>query len=168
MNSKGLRMIVVLLLLCCGLSVYALTEGSTERLELDAAEVYKISYIAKLGERECINIENPAYVEQIVEAVNRLDLRKSKFKLAKAEVTQMSALAIICGDVFSGEPIESVCLVFVPENRVLVNGTETEGYYTADFAALLSLADEIGTETLQEDPYATGGMMIAFPEEMLE
>lgn len=168
MKNKGLLMIVLLLAFCCVLTGYAMTEGATERLEIDANEVNNVMYVANLQDGTAIDIDRPEYINRIVTELNDLELRKEDFKIAKDSLSQMSCLAMTCGDVNNPEDLEFNTVIFLPENRVLCSWGDKSGSYTVSHEHILLVADEIAEAVVNEDRYASGTLFIAFPEELLE
>lgn len=168
MKNKGLLMIALILAFCGVLSVYALTEGSVERLEIDANEVTSLSYVMTREEYDGVEITDTEYISQIVTEMNRLELRKANFKIKRAELDEMTGIMILKGDIFVGEKPDFVSLWFLPNNRVMAAWDGKEGLYTADYEQLDNLAEQFARETIQKDPYATAAIMFGIHEDMLE
>ena len=168
MKNKGLLMIVLLLAFCCVLTGYAMTEGATERLEIDADKVVSIDYVMAGEEHDGVEITDMAYIRQIVTEVNNLELRKANFKIKRSDLNEMTGIMILSGDVFAGEEPEFVSLWFLPDNRIIAAWDGKEGMFTADSTQLNELAEKLSCQTLLNDPYAKAAIMFGIHEDMLE
>ena len=168
MKNNGLLKFILVLAFCGVLSMYALTEGSIERLDVDASEVTHVSYVMAGEEYDGVEITDEEYIGQIVAEMNSLELRKANFKIKRAELDEMTGIMILKGDIFLGEKPDFVSLWFLPDNRVMAAWDEKEGLYTADYEQLDKLAEQFARETIQKDPYATAAIMFGIHESMLE
>lgn len=168
MKNNGLLKFILVLAFCGVLSMYALTEGSIERLDVDASEVTHVSYVMAGEEYDGVEITDEEYIGQIVAEMNSLELRKANFKIKRAELDEMTGIMILKGDIFLGEKPDFVSLWFLPDNRVMAAWDDKEGLYTADYEQLDKLAEQFARETIQKDPYATAAIMFGIHESMLE
>ena len=168
MKNNGLLKFILVLAFCGVLSMYALTEGSIERLDVDASEVTHVSYVMAGEEYDGVEITDEEYIGQIVAEMNSLELRKANFKIKRAELHEMTGMMILKGDIFLGEKPDFVSLWFLPDNRVMAAWDDKEGLYTADYEQLDKLAEQFARETIQKDPYATAAIMFGIHESMLE
>ena len=168
MKNKGLIMIALILAFCGVLSVYALTEGSTERIAVDADGITSLSYMTAGRANEDVEISDADYIHQIVAEINNLELRKANFKIKQSDLDEMSGIMILSGDVFAGEEPEFITLWFLPDNRVMAAWDGKEGLFNADYEQLDSMVSEMSAQTLRDDPYATAAIMFGIHEDMLE
>ena len=168
MKNNGLLKFILMLAFCGVLSMYALTEGSIERLDVDASEVTHVSYVMAGEEYDGVEITDEEYIGQIVAEMNSLELRKANFKIKRAELDEMTGIMILKSDIFLGEKPDFVSLWFLPDNRVMAAWDDKEGLYTADYEQLDKLAEQFARETIQKDPYATAAIMFGIHESMLE
>ena len=168
MKNKGLLKLFLILAFCGVLSVYALTAGSVVRLNVDTERVQNIIYCGNLKEGTGIDIDNPEYVEQIVTAMNQLELRKTDFKIRQDELAEMSCITFGYYDGVHIETMKIGSIILMPDNRLMLNWGTQSGCYNASHEKLSALVDALGHKTIETDRYATGGFMIAFPEDMLE
>ena len=168
MKNSGLLKLFLVLAFCGVLSVYALTEGSVERMNIDASEVMNISYVMAGKEHDGVEITDADYISQIVAEMNSLELRKANFKIKRAELDEMTGIMILKGDIFAGEKPEFISLWFLPDNRVMAAWDNEEGLFTADYAKLDEMAEQFARQTIQKDPYAAAAITFGIHESMLE
>ncbi len=169
MKNNGLLKLFLVLAFCGVLSVYALTEGSIERLELDAKRVADISYVDYAFSENSARITEPGYIAQLTDEINRMEFRKTYFKLSQEDIEQLKMIAIVCGDAFEGEDIEFTSIMLLSDKRVLlVQEDKLDGCYIADYESLENMVAELARKTMEQDPYTGIGWYLAVSEDMLE
>ena len=94
MKNKGLLMIVLLLAFCFVLTGYAMTEGSTERLEIDADKVENVMYLSIESEVGTLTMDLTEDIDRIVKEVNTLQLKSAAFKISDDDISDMTCLML--------------------------------------------------------------------------
>ena len=167
MKNKGLLMIVLILAFCGVLSVYAMTEGTTEQLEIDADEVTNIIYLCTDTEVCTMKLNLPEDISCIVEEVNALKLRPAHFKISDEEIQRMTYLLISFDE--SGYT-QDIGLFFLSDGRLLVSQGTSDLCYTTDCEKFIAFANEYISEAAKKYPpeYAGFGIWINLPDELQE
>lgn len=167
MKNKGLLMIILLLAFCCVLTGYAMTEGATERLEIDANEVTNILYVCQESQVGTLQMDHREDIDRIVEELQQLKLRPATFKISYEDIETMTFLVLLRDEASGKQPIQ---IAIFPGKRVLVSEGASYTCYLAYTQSFLGFVGEYVDETAKNySQFHSGmGVWVAFPDELQE